>query len=156
ATESAAHALEASGAEVESLVQSMALVPQPNAPVDGESGNDEAPMSDEARGVLAAIKRLEDIVDEETAALEARQPVDLAEFSLRKSRSMLEFARLSRTITLMRNEPNIADNLQKLRLKLEKNRALLQMHLEAACEVATIIARTIMEAESDGTYSADV
>lgn len=147
--------MESNTAETGSPSQSAALVPRPNTADDGALGEVEAAGFDEARGLLAAIQRLEDIVEEETDALQARQLVDFNEFSLRKSRSMLEFVRLARALVNLKNDGDVADNLQRLRLKLEKNRALLQMHLEAACEVATIIAKAIREAESDGTYSAD-
>jgi len=40
-----------------------------------------------------------------------------------------------------------------LRQKLERNRAVLEMHYEAVREVAAIIVRAIREADSDGTYS---
>jgi hypothetical protein len=141
--------------ETESARQSMALVAQPNTFGERVLGTAEAARSEETSGLSAAIRRLEDIVDEETAALETRQQIDFEEFSLRKSRSMLEFARLTRP-THLKDNGEVANNLQRLRLKLERNRALLQMHLEAACEVAAIIARAIRESESDGTYSADM
>jgi hypothetical protein len=145
--------MESNEAEAGSPGQSVALVPRPNAAGDGASG---AARSDEARGLSAAIRRLEDIVDEETAALEARQQIDFNEFTLRKSRSMLEFVRLTRALTHLRSEGDVANDLQRLRLKLERNRALLQVYFEAVREVAMIIAKAIREAESDGTYSADL
>lgn len=156
-TSEAAHAaIEPHEEASERRGRSVALLPQPDTLSDGSFGPAEAATSDEARGLLAAIRRLEDIVEEETLALETRQRVDFDEFSLRKSRSMLEFARLTRAPMSLRPEGEVTDHLKRLRLKLEMNRSLLQMHFEATCEVATIIARAIREAESDGTYSADL
>jgi hypothetical protein len=50
-------------------------------------------------------------------------------------------------------DAQVAKEIQKLRQRLERNRAVLEMHLEAAREVAAIIMKAIREAESDGTYS---
>jgi hypothetical protein len=110
--------------------------------------------SEEARGLLAAIRRLEGVVEEETIALGTRKKIDFDDFSRRKSRSMLEFVRLMRGRMRRGDEVEIAEEIQKLRQKLEQNRAILEMHYDAVREVATIIARAIRETESDGTYSA--
>jgi hypothetical protein len=110
--------------------------------------------SDEVRGILATIRRLDSIVEEETVALETGKRIDFDEFSARKSRSMLEFVRLMGKRMYLGGETQIADEIMKLRQKLERNRAILEMHYDAVREVATIIVRAIKEAESDGTYSA--
>jgi hypothetical protein len=109
--------------------------------------------SEDARGLLAAIRRLESIVEEETNALGARKKVDFDDFSTRKSRSMLEFVRLMRARMHPGDEVEITEEIRKLRKKLEQNRAILEMHYDAVREVATIITSAIREAESDGTYS---
>jgi flagellar biosynthesis/type III secretory pathway chaperone len=113
-----------------------------------------AVRSDEVRGLLAAIRRLESVVEEETAVLETGKKIDLDDFSARKSRSMLEFVHLMRARIHLGGEAQVTDEIQRLRQKLEKNRAVLEMHYEAVREVAAIIVRAIREAESDGTYSA--
>lgn len=114
----------------------------------------DAARSDEVRGLLAAIRRLESVVEEETVALATRKKIDFDDFSARKSRSMLEFVRLMRAQIHLGGEAQVTEEIQKLRQKLERNRAILEMHYGAVREVATIIIRAIKEAESDGTYSA--
>jgi hypothetical protein len=109
--------------------------------------------SEDARGLLAAIRRLESVVEEETIALGTRKKIDFDDFSTRKSRSMLEFVRLMRARMHHGDEVEITEEIRKLRQKLEQNRAILEKHYDAVREVATIIARAIREAESDGTYS---
>jgi len=109
---------------------------------------------DEVRGLLATIRRLESIVDEETIALETGKRIDFDEFSARKSLSMLEFVRLMRKRMHLRGETQITEEIRNLRQKLERNRIILEMHYDAVREVATIIGTAIKEAESDGTYSA--
>ena len=119
------------------------------AVVDGA----DAARSDEVRGLLAAIRRLESIVEEETVALATRQKIDFDDFSARKSRSMLEFVRLMRARMHLGGEVEITEEIQRLREKLERNRSVLEMHYDAVREVASIIVKAVREAESDGTYT---
>jgi hypothetical protein len=121
--------------------------------VGGEAMEADGARSDEVRGLLAAILRLENVVEEETAALETGKKIDFDDFSARKSRSMLEFVRLMRARIHLGAEAEITEEVQKLRQKLERNRKILEMHYDAVREVATIIVRAIREAESDGTYA---
>jgi hypothetical protein len=114
----------------------------------------EPDRSEEVRGLLAAIRRLENIVEEETIALETGKKLDFDDFSARKSRSMLEFVRLMRAGVHVGAEAEVREEIQILRRKLERNRTILEMHYDAVREVAAIIVRAMREAESDGTYSA--
>ncbi|WFU27024.1 flagellar biosynthesis protein FlgN [Bradyrhizobium sp. CB1717] len=109
--------------------------------------------SDEVRGLLAAIRRLENIVEEETVALTTGKKIDFDDFSARKSRSMLEFVRLMRARMHLGSEVEVTEEIQRLREKLERNRSVLEMHYDAVREVASIIVKAIKEAESDGTYT---
>lgn len=100
-----------------------------------------------------AVQRLEETVDQETASLRSRQPTDFNEFNTRKSQGLLE---LDRALKMLGNsQPNeaVKDQLRRLRQKLEINRGVLQTHLEAVREVTVLIADTLRNAESDGTYS---
>src|SRR6059058_1144595 len=132
-----------------------ALLPVLLPNVGGEVANDgaDAARSDEVRGLLAAIRRLESIVEEETVALATGKKIDFDEFSARKSRSMLEFVRLMRARMHLGGEVEITEEVQRLREKLERNRSILEMHYDAVREVATIIVKAIKDAESDGTYT---
>ena len=51
--------------------------------------------------LLACVKRLEAVVEEETEALEARLPVDLSDLNRRKSQGLLELTRLGWTVSPM-------------------------------------------------------
>ncbi|MHC2625609.1 hypothetical protein ACVIW2_007641 [Bradyrhizobium huanghuaihaiense] len=132
-----------------------ALLPVLLPNVSGEAvieGAD-AVRSDEVRGLLAAIRRLENIVEEETVALTTGKKIDFDDFSARKSRSMLEFVRLMRARMHLGSEVEVTEEIQRLREKLERNRSVLEMHYDAVREVASIIVKAIKEAESDGTYT---
>jgi hypothetical protein len=113
----------------------------------------DAANADEVSGLLAAIRRLESIVEEETIALSTNKKIDFDDFSARKSRGMLEFVRLMRARASLGADSEITEEIQRLRQKLERNRAILEMHYDAVREVATIIIKAIKDAESDGTYS---
>lgn len=132
-----------------------ALLPVLLPIVGGEAVVDgaDAVRSDEVRGLLAAIRRLESIVEEETVALATGKKIDFDDFSARKSRSMLEFVRLMRARMHLGGEVEITEEIQRLRDKLERNRSILEMHYDAVREVASIIVKAIKEAESDGTYT---
>jgi len=126
----------------------------PDARGEAAPGVSEVPNSEDMRGLVAAIRRLESIVEKETIALESGKKIDFDEFSTRKSQGMLEFVRLTRVGIPPGVEAQIAEEVRRLRQKLERNRAVLEMHYGAVREVAAIIVGAIRETESDGTYSA--
>lgn len=133
--------------------RSVVLMPQSGAKSEAFPRRGDPAKSPDVRGLLAAIHRLEDLVDEETAALEARREINLDEYSQRKSRSVLELVRTARAVEHLKDDSYVAECLKRLRSKLDKNHLVLQMHLEAVREVSGIIAKAIRDAESDGTYS---
>lgn len=125
-------------------------------PLEGVEEHRAAAQSAETTAsVLSAIERLKLTVDEETEQLEGRQAVDFAAFSQRKNRGLLELTRAVRLTQGVETDPHVVAQLGQLRDTLSKNRATLQMHLDAVREVSTIIARSIQEHESDGTYSSN-
>jgi hypothetical protein len=102
------------------------------------------------------IERLEDVVDQETAALKGRTAADLREFNNRKSQGLLELSRSLRYFQVAPPTNAVLERLAGLREKLDTNKAVLELHLEAVREVSTIMADAIRDAESDGTYSPSV
>jgi len=125
---------------------SSAHVPSPAAPRPVDAGT---PLD-------RAIQRLEEIVDQETAALRTRATIDLKEFNNRKSQGLLDLNKALRVIDNVAADRGIATRLGQLRAKLDINRAVLKMHLEAVREISTIVADTIRDADSDGTYSQSI
>jgi len=106
--------------------------------------------------LVDSMQRLEQIVDEETTALTARQAIDLDEINRRKSRSLLELTRLSRALPGRITGGDLGSRLERVAAKLRRNHDLLHLHLTAAQEIAALIAETMRAAESDGTYSSGV
>jgi hypothetical protein len=99
------------------------------------------------------IERLEDVVVQETAALKRRAAADLRDFNNRKSQGLLELSRSLRYFQGVIPSNAVLARLAGLREKLDTNRAVLKLHLDAVREVSTIMADAIRDAESDGTYS---
>jgi hypothetical protein len=102
-----------------------------------------------------SIQRLEEIVEQETVALQTRQAVNLKEFNDRKSQALLELTRSLRNLGASGppQSPTLAARVGSLKAKLATNQAVLKVHLEAVREISTTLADAIRHAESDGTYS---
>lgn len=103
-----------------------------------------------------AIQRLEDLIDEETAALRERRTIDIKDFNNRKSQALYELTRSSRLVEDVTRDPETVARLKNLRGKLDVNQQVLKMHMEAVREIITIMTDAIHEAESDGTYSVSI
>lgn len=103
--------------------------------------------------LLSALARLEETVDAETAALEARSDIDLQEINRLKSRSLLELTRAARSMPQTRDNA-LSERVATLKDKLARNQRRISVHLEAVQEVTSILDRVMRDAESDGTYSA--
>lgn len=99
------------------------------------------------------VERIGAIIESETEALRQRRVVDLQDFNNRKSRGLLDLTRAVRALDGGRPDAATAARLKALRAKLAANQAALSMHLAAAREITTLVAQTIRDSESDGTYS---
>jgi hypothetical protein len=101
----------------------------------------------------AALYRLEKALDQENEALAAFDPRNLNEYTRIKTQSLLELQRSAAGLSRGEAPPELEQLLKTLQQKLDLNRWLLLLHLEAAREVTTVITSAMREAESDGTYS---
>ncbi len=99
----------------------------------------------------AALARLERTLDLENKALSSFDSRNLSEFSRVKTQCLLELQRAIGSVEGGSSE--LTARLQALREKLELNRWLLLLHLEAAKEITAVIMAAIRDAESDGTYT---
>ena len=103
-----------------------------------------------------AINRLEAVLAGETNALRAGRRLDLGETSNRKNQSLLELTRIARGIEAGTLSDAMRARMGILRARLEDNRSVLRLHMEATDEIAGMIARSMADADSDGTYGASV
>ena len=102
------------------------------------------------------IARVERVIDRETETLQRCEPIDLGTFNHQKSHGLLELMRAMRTAGSASFDPEILQELARLREKLEKNLNALDIHLKAVRQVSALIARAIEDDNSDGTYSASI
>lgn len=104
-----------------------------------------------------ALDRLDGVLAEENLRLQSRDPYDINQLAQRKSRCLLELARLQERLD---GSPGgeiglaIGGRIKAVRARLEQNRSLLSTYLAASEEVASVLARAMLAAESDGTYEA--
>ncbi|CAM5464259.1 hypothetical protein ATER59S_03042 [Aquamicrobium terrae] len=101
-------------------------------------------------GLLA---RIEEAVEEETAAIRIDTSYDLKASNARKSRYLYELNRAMKGISVEYLAQH-SEGLLRLRQKLARNEAAILAHLNAVNEVATLLKEAIQHAEADGTYSA--
>jgi flagellar biosynthesis/type III secretory pathway chaperone len=113
----------------------------------------DAPASPEAAAILAAIDRLEDLLDQETANLGRMSVEELKEVNRRKSLCLLDFVRATRPLAEHAVEGRLRERMQSLREATARNAAVLQTHLDAVREIAGTVAQSLHERDSDGTYS---
>lgn len=105
-------------------------------------------------GSLAVIiGRIEEVVDEETAAIRTDVGFDLKASNARKTRYLYELSRAMKGLTEADIKAHYATGIRRLRDKLARNEAALLAHLSAVGEVAALLQNAIRHSEADGTYS---
>jgi len=102
----------------------------------------------------AIIGRIEQTVDEETAAISTDVRFDLQASNARKSRYLYELTRAMKGVGATDIQAELRDSIVRLREKLVMNEAAILAHLNAVSEVANLMQDAIQRAEADGTYSA--
>jgi hypothetical protein len=103
--------------------------------------------------LMGALDRLDDLIDQENAALAGENRPDFADLNRRKSQSLLELTRLGRALPLGASGA-IRDRIANLRDKLADNQRALGLHLSAVREISDLLVGTLSAAQSDGTYGA--
>lgn len=116
----------------------------------GFAGADTAAVLDSFETVL---HRLETTMETENEHLRRNQPAVLGDLGNGKRQGLLELGRIMRVLSATGPHPDLTERLARFRTKVETNRQVLDVHLHAVRGVADIIARTMKDAESDGTYS---
>ncbi|KAA2234720.1 hypothetical protein [Salinarimonas soli] len=124
------------------------------APADpaAEASAADAPHPDVV-AMLAAIERLEDLLDHETRGLGRLSLEELKDVNRRKSLCLLDFMRAARSLNEHAVTDHLRDRIRALRDAIGRNATVLQTHLDAVREIAGTISQSLHERESDGTYS---
>jgi flagellar biosynthesis/type III secretory pathway chaperone len=106
--------------------------------------------------VINAVERLSQVVEEETQLLRQLGSADFERLNHQKNFSLLELTRAMRVLPAHERTPILAARLGRLRDLLDENQRVLKLHLTAAEEIANLVATSIQDAASDGTYSARI
>ncbi|MGP9820919.1 hypothetical protein ACTZWW_12960 [Salinarimonas sp. NSM] len=123
-----------------------AVVPEPLPPALNPDWGD-------ATGMIAAIGRLEAVLEHETTEIGRLSTAQLKELNRRKSLCLLEFTRAARPLAEQMVSPLLRARLAGLRDAIARNQAVLATHLDAVREIAGTIAGALEARESDGTYA---
>jgi hypothetical protein len=102
------------------------------------------------------VGRLERLIQLETEMLSVHRVIAFDDFNRKKSHALIELRRaIDAMHGLCREDIELDPKplLDNLRAGLQRNLAVLQIHLNAANALAAIITRTIQEHDSDGTYT---
>lgn len=109
---------------------------------------------DRTTGLMTIIERIEQAIDEETAAIRTDVHYDVAASNIRKSRHLYDLTRAMKVHGVAELPRSAEAGLARLREKLAINQAAIAAHLSAVTEVAALMQGAIQRAEADGTYSA--
>ncbi|MGN6469250.1 MAG: hypothetical protein ACTHLC_06675 [Rhizobiaceae bacterium] len=102
----------------------------------------------------AIIARIEEAIEQETAAIRSDPGFDVKASNARKSRHLYELNRAMKGLSQAEVLSEHREALIRLRGKLGENEKALRAHLNAVAEVASLIRDAIQRADADGTYSA--
>ncbi|GAA2828996.1 hypothetical protein EDC40_102233 [Aminobacter aminovorans] len=105
--------------------------------------------------VAAIISRIEDAVEEETAAIRTDIHFDIKASNARKSRYLYELTRATKGLVEGDYPSELKVGVERLRDKLVANERAILAHLSAVSEVASLLRDAIQRSEADGTYSAN-
>ena len=101
---------------------------------------------------LKAVERINDIVKREIGGVQQSASFDLSELNDQKARVLQQFSKAIRALEIDKSKDIVLPVLDELKVVLSDNLRILHYHLEAAREVSAIIAKAMIDADSDGTY----
>ena len=99
-----------------------------------------------------AMDRMAAILEQETSLLRENRVGELTDFNHRKRQGLLEINRLLRNFSPGDAERVAPARICRLAALLDDNQRMLAHHLKAVDEIASLVARAMQEADSDGTY----
>lgn len=109
----------------------------------------------QAKQLLGVMRRIEAVIDEETASIRTDVNFDIAASNARKSRYLYDLNKCSYGLQPDDLQDEHRSSMLRLRGKLDENSKVISAHLTAVREVADILQTAIQRAEADGTYTAN-
>jgi hypothetical protein len=102
--------------------------------------------------LLPILKRLEEVLQDETDALRRQSAAELPQLFQRKCQGLLELANMQRSLGDATLSEPVRAALASVRHSLNVNRDVLKLHIDATTELIEVFAQAIRDSESDGTY----
>ena len=124
------------------------------SPQSSRPASMEQPAAGRPAARSAIIGRIEEAIEQETAAIRSDPGFDVKASNARKSRHLYELNRAMKGLSQAEVLGEHREALIRLRGKLSDNEKALRAHLNAVAEVASLIRDAIQRADTDGTYSA--
>jgi flagellar biosynthesis/type III secretory pathway chaperone len=103
---------------------------------------------------LTLVRRLQAVLKAENSEIRRSEIVRYKEHAREKQQLLLELTRLSPALANWTVGAPFANEFREVADLLEVNADLLRLQLRAARHVGDIIARAIIDGQSDGTYTA--
>jgi hypothetical protein len=119
---------------------------QPNLRASGG----EAPSQD---GLVQAIARLRDTLQEENAVLESGKPADHQGYIQRKNQLLRELMIFQRDAIGRADADEMQVQLNAVRVLVDQNVVLLKSHVDALSDITGLLTEAAALEDSDGTYS---
>ena len=105
--------------------------------------------------IIQVLGRLDALLETENSALGSEPNFDVAASNVSKSRCLYELTTLTKLVPPEAIARAHGGRLRILHDKLERNSRKVKAHLEAVREVTDLLRDAAIEAEADGTYSAE-
>lgn len=105
--------------------------------------------------IIQVLGRLDALLETENNALGSDPDFDVAASNVSKSRCLYELTTLTKLVPPEAIARAHGGRLRILHDKLERNSRKVKAHLDAVREVTDLLRDAAIEAEADGTYSAE-
>ena len=106
-----------------------------------------------ADAVLHVIERINQVLREEQTLVTRLDFTGIETLIARKSHLALELSRLLEHAQGLLHSEAVRTSVEQLRGDLAENAKLLRRHMDAVCEISSLIAEAIQCSSADGTYS---
>lgn len=109
-----------------------------------------------AAAVTEIVRRLIAIVEDETRHLRENNTSDIATYTARKNRTLLELNRALASAEKRATSSSFFEAVEILRVRMAENKNELHRHLSAVKEFSGFLETEARRNETDGTYSMSI
>lgn len=111
---------------------------------------EESPLTE---AILQVVERIDKVLKEEQSLVSRLEFADIDVLIARKSHLELELGRLMAYGQDAMKNSAVSRAMVKLKVDLSENAQLLRRHMDAVCEISSVVAEALEIASADGTYS---